>query len=200
MASRKRCQRWLKSGTRRRLLRLLDGWNGLSRVFRVGALEDDDGDPPTRSLAVLVEAGHLPGVLPIEALVVLLAVDDPRSGLERLAEGLDLDDRVGAEVVVPRRVGGCAALGCDDDVITVVAGEGERVLANLSSLGSGGGQDQDVAALEGAARRAALVGSQVVDQGLVEVIATIAHASLLPRNARGYSEADLARQTLDVPN
>src|SRR2546427_505759 len=94
MASRKRCQRWLKSGTRRRLLRLLDGWNGLSRVFRVGALEDDDGDPPARSLAVLVEAGHLPGVLPIEALVVLLAVDDPRSGLERVAEGLDLDDLV----------------------------------------------------------------------------------------------------------
>src|SRR2546430_17154887 len=52
MASRKRCQRWLKSGTRRRLLRLLGGRNGLSRVLRVGALEHDDG--------------NLPAVLPIQ--------------------------------------------------------------------------------------------------------------------------------------
>src|SRR2546423_9078121 len=102
MASRKRCQRWLKSGTRRRLLRLLGGWNGLSGVFRVGALEHDDGNPPARSLAVFVEAGHFPRVLPVEALVVLLAVDDSGAGLERPAQGFGLDDRGGAKVVVPR--------------------------------------------------------------------------------------------------
>src|SRR5438876_653167 len=183
MASRKRCQRWLKAGTRRRLLRLLGGWNALSRVFRVGALEHDDGDPPARSLAVFVEAGHLSRVLPVEALVVLLAVDHPGSGLERLPEGLDLDDRVGAEVVVPRRVGWGATLRGDDDVIAVVLREGQRVLAGRARLGSGCGQDQDVAALEGAARRAALVGSQVIDQGLVEISKTVAHASVLPTRA-----------------
>src|SRR5439155_4870861 len=86
LASRKRCQRWLKSGTRRRLLRLLAGRRGLSGVLRVGSLQHDDGDPPARSLAVFVEAGHLPRVLPVEALVVVLAVDDPGSGFERLAQ------------------------------------------------------------------------------------------------------------------
>src|SRR5256886_13902646 len=190
MASRKRCQRWLKSGTRRTLLRLVGIWKGLSRVVRVGALDHDDGDPPPRSLPVFVKAGHLSRALPVEALVVLLAVDHPGSGPERLAEGLDLDDRVGAEVVVPRRVGGCAALGCDNDVIAVVAGEGERVLASLSCLGSGCGQDQNVAALERAAGCPTAVGPEVIDQGLVEVVETIAHARVLPRNARGYSGLD----------
>src|SRR3989442_12815791 len=99
MASRKRCQRWLKSGTRRRLLRLLSGWNGLSRVFRVGALEHDDGDPPARSLAVFVGAGHLSRVLPVEALVGLLPADHAGSGPERLTVGVDLGDLVGAEAV-----------------------------------------------------------------------------------------------------
>src|SRR2546422_95709 len=115
MASRKRCQRWLKSGTRRRLLRLLGGRNGLSRVFRVGALEHDDGNPPARSLAVFVEARHLPGVLSVEALVVLLAVDHAGPGLERLTLSLDLDDRVAfgpppdsALLAPPRRNSGIA--------------------------------------------------------------------------------------------
>src|SRR5437588_11664379 len=142
MASRKRCQRWLKSGTRRRLLRLLGGWNGLSGVVRVGALEHDDGNPPARSLAVFVEAGHFPRVLPVQALVVLLAVDDGSSGLERLAQGFDLDDRVGAKVVVPRRVGWGTALRSDDYVVAVVLGEGQRVLAGRARLGLRSGQDQ----------------------------------------------------------
>src|SRR2546427_1242063 len=187
MASRKRCQRWLKSGTRRRLLRLLGGWNGLSRAFRVGALEHDDGNPPARPLAVFVEAGHLPGMLPVEALVVLLAVDHAGPGLERLTLSLDLDDRVDAEVVVPGGVGWGTTLRGDDNVIAVVLGKGQRVLSGRARLGSGGGQDEDVAALEWPSRSAAAVGPQVVYQRPVEIIETIAHASVLPRTVGLHS-------------
>src|ERR1051325_10462304 len=106
-ASTKRCQRWLKSGTRRRLLRCCAGGVVLTRLGLVEALQHDHRDLTVRLLPVVPEAGVDVGVLLVEALVVL-AVDHLGPRLELLASGLDRHDRVGCEVVVPGGVRGGA--------------------------------------------------------------------------------------------
>src|SRR5690242_2442403 len=86
-ASTKRCQRWLKSGTRRRLLRCSSGGVVLTRLGFLEPLQHDHRDLAIRLLSVVPEARVDVGVLLVEALVVL-TVDHPGPGLEPLPSRL----------------------------------------------------------------------------------------------------------------
>src|SRR4029077_5043711 len=89
LASRNRCQRWLKSTPGRRLPGL-----PLSRyrLMRVEPLQEDDRDLAGRFLAVVVEAGIDARMVLVEALVVLVA-RDVGACLELLAQDLQGDIR-----------------------------------------------------------------------------------------------------------
>src|SRR4029077_20240772 len=63
LASTKRCQRWLKSGTRRRLLRLPGGECCLTALVGVDLLQDDHRDFASRLRPVVPEARVEVGML-----------------------------------------------------------------------------------------------------------------------------------------
>src|SRR2546430_2437516 len=167
-ASTKRCQRWLKSGTRRTLLRCPAGGVALTRLGLGDPLQHDHGDLAGRLFPVVPETRVDVGVLLVQALV-LVAVDYVGPGLELLATGLHGDDGVGMEVVVPGRVGRRATLGREDHVVAGVPGIDQRSRALLAGFGALGGEDQNVAPEERTAGRLA-VGANVLDQVAVEVV------------------------------
>src|SRR5436190_18625084 len=136
-ASTKRCQRWLKSGTRRTLLRCRAGGVALTRLGPVDPLQHNHRDLAGRLLTVVPETRVDVGVLLVQALVIV-PIDHLGPGLELLATRLHGDDRVGLQVVVPGRVGWRAALGGEDHVVTRVRGVdlgGRRILDRQDDLG-----------------------------------------------------------------
>src|SRR5262249_51507016 len=136
--------------------------------------QNDDRNLAVRLLAVIPEAGVLVGVLLVETLVVLVA-DDPGIGLEPLPTGLNRDDRVGLEVVVPGRVGGCAAFRGDDHVVAPLPRVDQRRRPVLAGPGARGGEKKDVAAEERSAEGFAVL-AHVFDKGLLHVVPRGAHA------------------------
>src|ERR1051325_7818473 len=184
-ASTKRCQRWLKSGTRRRLLRCSAGGVVLTRLGFLTPLQPDHRALAVRFFPGVPGAGIDVRVLLVEALVVL-PVDHPGPGLELLASGLHGHHRVGLEVVVPGGVRGRPAFGGNDHVVPVVPVVDQGRRAYLSGLGALGGQDQDVSPEKRTTGRLA-VGAHILDEVAVEVmkaaheIAYPAAAPLIPR-------------------
>src|SRR5436190_8866938 len=183
-ASTKRCQRWLKSGTRRTLLRCRAGGVALTCLGLVDPLQHDHRDLARRLLPVVPETRVDVGVLLVQALV-LVPIDHLGPGLELLATRLHGDDRVGLQVVVPGRVGWRAALGGEDHVVTRVRGVDEWGRALLAGFGALGGEDQNVAPEERTAGRLA-VGADVLDQVAVEVVKA-AHPLFIPSRRLGHS-------------
>src|SRR5438094_2604334 len=169
-ASTKRCQRWLKSGTRRTLLRCPAGGVALTRLGLIDPLQHDHGDLAGGLLPIVPKTRVDVGVLLVQALV-LVAVDHVGPGLELVASGLHGHDRVGLQVVVPGRVGWGATLGGEDHVVARVPGIDQRGRALLAGFGALGGEDQNVTPEERTAGRLA-VGADVLDQVAVEVMKT----------------------------
>src|SRR3954466_2439293 len=109
------------------------GTRGNAPGSSASALQQEDGDLAVGLLLVLgVRRGLRDAPLP--PLLALLALGQAGAVLVRLGAVLEIDDRVGQEVVVPGRVGRGAALGGDGGVHAVVLHAHDRVLAQLARL------------------------------------------------------------------
>src|ERR1700674_1272533 len=97
LASRKRCHRWLRSGTGRRLPGLRPG------RLRLLWLQVNDRDDPCRLLLVPQESRIFRSDLR-EQPVTFVAGGDASFHGDRLAEDLDGRLRVGCEIVIPGRI------------------------------------------------------------------------------------------------
>src|SRR5215470_9522074 len=109
------------------------------------ALKHDHGDLARRLLLILAEHGHHRGLVPIEA-VPLVAFSDSCPGTERLTKYLDGDHRVGDQIVVPARMGGCATLRGDDHVVVAAPRVDEGCLPVVAGACPDSAQDRERAA------------------------------------------------------
>lgn len=96
------------------------------------------------------------------------ALQEDRDRLEGLGADLDGHQGVGEQVVVPGGVAGRAGRGGDDQQPFAVAEEAQRAGLLAAGAGARRGEQQQVAALEGAADASA-VGAELLDDRAVEV-------------------------------
>src|SRR5258708_28054298 len=156
------------------------------RLAGFDALQDDKRDLARGPPSVLVKGREDVSVLLVKALV-LPSLGDVRARFEALSAGFHHHLRVSDEVVEPGGMRRSAALRADDHQVVSVARIGERVLTQLARLGALGGEDQNVAALEGAGGCLAAMGAQVLDQLAVEIFK--AHGRFIPSRWNAHSRA-----------
>src|SRR5437763_285028 len=106
------------------------------------SFEDDDRNLSLRPRRVLVVMGPDLRHEPPEALT-LATLGIPRADRPAVAHDLDPGLRIRAQVEVPARMGGRAALRRDEDDVVAVPAEDEGVRPLLAGRAAGGEKDRD---------------------------------------------------------